>query len=289
MDIRTLAASRGMGGMWGRLQELYAHRELVRNLVVRDVKLRYRNSVLGFLWCLVNPLLLMGVFSIVFTYMLPRVEIAHFPVFLLCALLPWNFASTSIAQAIDSISGNAILLTRVYFPREVLTISVVLANLVNFLLSLLVLFIFIVVAHIPLNWSILYLPIIIIVQLAFVLGISLLLATVNVFYRDTRVIVEVLIQAWFFLTPVFYPVNLLPEWRQLLGVMVPVRRLVYILNPMASIIASYRSVLYGQIDGSPPGAPGLDFFSRTVITAFLCLIVGYLVFCRYSPRFAEEV
>jgi len=134
-----------------------------------------------------------------------------------------------------------------------------------------------------------YLPVIIAVQVIFTAGVALILATLNVFYRDTAVIMEVVMQAWFFLTPVFYPIDILPEWKTLLGMALPVRRLVYILNPMASIIASYRSVIYGFTNGSPPAPPAWDFFSRTAVTALLALIFGYWVFIRNSHRFGEEV
>ncbi|MBC7237727.1 MAG: ABC transporter permease, partial [Chloroflexi bacterium] len=133
------------------------------------------------------------------------------------------------------------------------------------------------------------LPLILVVQVFFTCGISLLLATLNVFYRDTGVIMEVLLQAWFFLTPIFYPIQLLPEWRSVFGLAIPVRRLTYILNPMASIIATYRSILYGFIDGSAPAAPAWDFFLRTFVTAMIVFLIGYAVFLRYSSRFAEEV
>jgi ABC-type polysaccharide/polyol phosphate export permease len=155
--------------------------------------------------------------------------------------------------------------------------------------SLPVLFLFMAIFRVPFTWHLLYLPLIILVQVVFTIGVALVLAAANVFYRDTAVIMEVLMQAWFFLTPVFYPAEMLPVSRVLWGLQVPVRRLVYILNPMASIIASYRSVLYGFVDGSPPAAPALDFFSRTIVTAILILVVGYALFTRYSSRFGEEV
>lgn len=278
-----------MRRVWGHLQELATYRELLVTLVVRDLKVRYKNSVLGFLWSLLNPLLLMAVFKVVFTIILPNVHVPHFPVFVLSALLPWNFFSTSLVGAIHSISGNGHLIKRVYFPREVLTISSVLGNLVNFLLALLVLIGVILFSGLPITRAILYLPLVIGVHLAFTLGVALALAMLNVFYRDTGVIIEVLLQAWFFVTPVFYPIELLPQWINVLGLQVPIQRLVYILNPMASIIATYRSVLYGTIGGAPPGAPGLDFFTRTAVTALVCFVVGYALFVRYSPRFAEEV
>lgn len=275
--------------MLARLRELFSYRELVESLVMRDLKVRYKGSILGFLWSLLNPLLLMMVFTVVFTIMLPNTAIQKFPVFVLCALLPWTFFTTSVSSSIHSITGNGHLVKKVYFPREILPISTVLSNLANFLLSLPVLFLLIALFRIPVNGWLLCLPLIIVVQLAFTMGIALILATSNVYYRDTSIIMEVVIQAWFFLTPVFYPVEILPEWRVLWGISLPVRRLVYILNPMASIIASYRSILYGFIDGSPPAPPAWDFFSRTIVTAAGFLVVGYLIFTRCSRNFAEEV
>jgi lipopolysaccharide transport system permease protein len=275
--------------MVARLGELLRYRELIENLVMRDLKVRYKNSVLGFLWSLLNPLLLMLVFTIVFTVMVPNAEIPKFPVFILCALLPWNFFSAAMAGAVNSIVHNGHLIKKVYFPREILPISVVLSSFVNFLLAIPVLFLFLAVFHIPFTIWLIYLPVIMVVQVAFVIGVALILATLNVYYRDTAVILEVVLQAWFFLTPIFYPAEFLPQWRTVLGIALPIRRLTYILNPMASIVASYRSVLYGFTNGSPPAPPAWDFFSRTVITAVLSLLVGYAVFLRYSRRFGEEV
>ena len=118
--------------LYTRLQELYQYRELVKNLVVRDLKLRYRSSVLGFLWCLVNPLLMMGVFTLVFTVLLTNNNIEHFPVFILIGILAWNLHSTALVGAINSVVGGAQLIQKVYFPREVLPIATVLSNTVNF-------------------------------------------------------------------------------------------------------------------------------------------------------------
>lgn len=275
--------------MISKLRELFSYRELIENLVVRDLKVRYRSSVLGFFWSWLNPLLMMTVFTVVFTVMVPNLAIPKFPVFVLCALLPWNFFSAAVTSAMNSIVHNAHLTKKVYFPREILPISTVLSNLVNFLLSLPVLFLFVVLFSVPLTPSLLFLPLIVLVQVAFATGVALVLSTLNVFYRDTAVIMEVVMQAWFFLTPIFYPAELLPEWKTLWGVALPVRRLTYILNPMASIIASYRSVLYGFTNGSPPAPPALDFFSRTIVTSLICLIVGYAIFTRYAHRFGEEV
>jgi len=269
--------------MVAKLAELIRYRELVKNLVLRDLKARYKNSVLGFLWSLLNPLLTMLVFTVVFTFMMPNNRIAKFPVFLLCALLPWNFFQTSLIGCVNSIVGNAALVKKVYFPREVLPLSTVLSNLVNFLLALLVLFAMLFLFRIPLTKWALWLPFVMVTQVIFTLGLGLLLAAANVFYRDTAVIMGVVLQAWFFLTPVFYPIDILPTERYVAGVNLNLHRLTYILNPMASIVSSYRVILY---HGAPPA---LNFMLRTFATAVAVLLLGYLVFSRYSGAFGEEV
>lgn len=270
-----------------RVSELWSYRELVRNLVMRDLKVRYRNSALGIVWSLVNPLLMMLVFTVVFTVIAPTTSIEKFPVFVLCGILPWNFFSFSVIGSIRSIVDNAPLVSKVYFPREVLPISVVLANLINFLIALLVMFAFILVFQIPLTPWILLLPVVILVQVIFIVGVGLIMATVNVFYRDTQVIMEVLMQAWFFLTPIFYPGDILPRQYQLGGFTFDVWRWMNILNPMASIIATYRVILYGTGHGGAP--PEFYFFVRTLLTSIFILGIGALVFYRYSRTFGEEV
>ncbi len=272
-----------MRGMLVRMTELIQYRELLRNLVIRDLKVRYKNSVLGVVWSLLNPLLMMLVFTVVFTVMIPNNSVEKFPVFFLCGLLPWNFFSASVMGATTSIVGNAHLIKKVYFPREVLPISLVLSNLVNFFLALIVLFVMILIFHIPITPWMLLLPVLILIQVAFTVGIALFLSTVNVFYRDTQMVLEVLMLALFFLTPVFYPVDILPHSKTLFGIQIDIWRWTRILNPMASLIAAYRDVLYwGRMVGP-------DFLLRTAATALAFLLGGYYVFCRYSRVFGEEV
>jgi ABC-type polysaccharide/polyol phosphate export permease len=268
--------------MRARLVELFKYRELLFNLVVRDLKVRYRNSVLGVAWSLLNPLFMMLVFTVVFTVM-QRSDIERYPVFVLCALLPWNFFLSSVTGATGSIVNSAHLVKKVYFPREVLPLSTVLSNLVNFLLALTVLFGMMALFRVKLTLWILYLPLLIVVQIVFSSGMALLLSTVHVFYRDTQHIVEVAMLAWFFVTPIFWDHNILPEKASFLSVDWPVRRLTFILNPMASLISAYRDILYfgRKID--------LAFLSRTVVTALAFLTIGYWVFTRYSKVFGEEV
>jgi lipopolysaccharide transport system permease protein len=271
-----------------RLREVVAYRELLRNLVVRDLKVRYRNSFFGFLWALGNPLLMMAVFTIVFTVLWPQ-DVQKFPVFILAGLLPWNFFSSSLMGSITGITGNAHLIKKVWFPREILPASLVLSNLVNFCLALVALFAVIVLFRIPLTIWLLLLPIVVAVQTIFIMGLAFFFSAINVFYRDTEVIMDVVVMALFFMTPVFYPIERLPHSFVALGIDLPVQRLMYILNPMASLIASYRSILYGSYAGGPPGPPGIDFFLRTAATALVFFVLGYLFFAHRSRQFGEEV
>ena len=268
--------------MINRLVELYHYRELIKNLVVRDLKVRYKNSVLGILWSLLNPLLMTIVFTIVFSLML-RSDIPNYPVFFMCAYLPWSFLSESVVGGTNSIVANAHLIKKVYFPREALPLADVLSGLVNFLLALIVLFGMILVFRVGLTWSILILPVVIVAQVLFTLGVVFFLSTANVFYRDTQHIMQVVMQAWFFLTPVFYPIDIIPESANVLGTAINLQLWVRRLNPMASLVASYRDIL---LRGA---VPGLDFLFRTVVTCIVIFVIGYLIFCHYSQVFGEEV
>ncbi len=260
------------------LSELLRYRDLVANLVVRDLKVRYKSSVLGFLWSLLNPLLMMTVFYVVFTVLLAR-GIEAFPLFILSALLPWHFFATTVTGGLKSVVAHASLVKKVYFPREVLPLSHTIANLVNFLLAVPVLVVLMVAFHAPFTWNLLYFPLIVAIEVIFVLGVTLALSAVYVFLRDTEVIVEVLLTAWFFLTPVFYRMDdLTSAWHGL-----DVKRIMYIVNPMASIIESFRLIFY---NGAPPD---LYFLLRTLVTSLAVLVAGYWLFLRLSHSFGEEL
>lgn len=265
------------------LREVWRYRELILNLVKRELKARYKNSVLGFFWSLLNPLGMMLVFTFVFTVMSPNNQIRNFPIFFLCGFLPWQYFSSGVMTSMNSILANSNLVKKVYFPREVLPVSTVLAVLVNFLLALLVLFGALIVTHTRLSPYIWLLPVVILMQTCFVLGVSLVLSALNVFYRDTMMIMDVVMQAWFFLTPIFYPIESLPYSYQLGDITINVRRLMYILNPMASFVATYRDLLYWGY------RTDLDFFLRTAATSLIVLAFGYWFFLRFSRRFGEEV
>jgi ABC-type polysaccharide/polyol phosphate export permease len=280
VDVQQRSAWRYLGR---RLYELYRYRELIRNLVVSDLKGRYKNSVLGFVWSLLNPLGMMLVFTIVFGVLAPNQRIEKYPLFLLCGLLPWNYFSDGLMSSINSIVANANLIKKVYFPREVLPIASVFSQLINFLLAFLLLFAALLIFRArfsPWLWT---LPLVIVVQTCFTLGMAFLLSTLNVFYRDTIMVMNVVMLAWFFLTPIFYAITILPGAFGLFGLEFNPQRLAYILNPLASLINIYRDLLYWGY------RTDLDFWVRTTLTSLIVLSVGYWVFVRYSDRFGEEV
>lgn len=274
---------RGQMSLWERIVELYRFRDLLYYLVVRELKARYKGSLLGFLWTLVNPLLMMLVFTAVFTVITPNNTVPQYPVFLLCGLLPWNFFNAGVMTSIGSVVGNANLVKKVYFPREVLPIASVLAQLVNFLLALIVLFALLFIFRADISSRLYLLPLVILIQTCFIAGIALFLSGVNVYYRDTMMIMDVVILAWFFLTPIFYPLNILPQSYEAFGVTLNIHRLMYILNPMASIINAYRDLLYLGTYTE------IDFLLRTAVTALVVLLLGYWFFTRVSGNFGEEV
>jgi lipopolysaccharide transport system permease protein len=237
------------------------------------LKVRYRNSVLGFVWCLLNPLLMMVVFTIVFTILM-RSNIPNFPVFILVGILAWNLHVASVTGGAGSIVGNAGLVMKVYFPRELIPLSVVLSNTINFVLALIALFGIIIVFRVQLSASIFFLPVILAVQVIFAAGLAFFFSALTVFFRDVGIIMDTVMLAWFFLTPIFYRIEDLFH---------AYARLMYIVNPMASIISAYRDVLYHG------GMPGLDFLSRTAVTSLAVFAFGYFFFRRCVKHFGEEL
>jgi len=266
-----------------KLRELWAYRDLIANLVIRDLKVRYKNSVLGVLWSWLNPLLMMLIFTFVFGYLRGDDGIENYHILVLSGLLPWNFFSGAVLAGIDSIVHNGHLVKRIYFPREVLPIATVLSNLVNFVISLPVLLLLMLVSGVDITAWTLLLPIPILIQVIFATGIVLILSATEVFYRDTHMIMNVGMQAWFFLTPILYQVRVLPAQVTVLNISFDPRVWLYRLNPMASIVNTYQDILYyGELTA-------LDFLTRTAVTAVIILVFGYWFFHRLNRRFAEIV
>ncbi len=266
------------------VRELYLYRELLANLVRRELKVKYKRSFLGFFWSFLNPLLTMLVFTFVFSFVLrippPKnyLGMASFPMFLLTALLPWNFFSLSLGAAVGSIVYNSNLIRKVYFPKEILPISLSFANLINFLLELLVLFVFLAILGYPFLGNIYYLVLIIFIELVFIIGISLVFAFLNVYFRDVQHFVGIILMVWFYATPIIYPQNMIPQvWRG-----IPVQMLLR-LNPLTALVLCYRDVLYfGR-------APDLSLLGYAALVSIITFIGAYILFKRFEPAFAEEV
>lgn len=279
-------------GVMPKLREIWGYRELIRNLVLRDLRARYKGSALGYLWTQLAPLMLMLVFWLVFSIFF-QAPIAMFPIFIIVALLPWNYCAEAVIGGTRSVLDNANLIKKVFFPREVLPLVSVLSSLLNFVLSLPMLFLVMAVVQLfyaPLegrlnfSWTFSYLPVLMIIQTIFLAGVTLLLSALAVFFRDVVHLIGIFMQFWFFLTPVVYSLDVIDP---------ALARVVRWLNPMASLVEFYRDILYGNAVTSglipTPGIPALDSVLRVLLTALAMAAFGYWFFQRQSARFGEEL
>jgi lipopolysaccharide transport system permease protein len=259
--------------MWRNLKELYQYRGLLLSLVQRELQARYRGSVLGFFWTFLNPTLLMLVYGLVFSVYM-RQAIPNYLYFMFVGLLPWVWFSTSVAGGASSISDRRDLLTKVRFPAQVLPATVVTTHLVNFILSLPLMFLLGMVHGIFPTWHVVVLPLIILVQLCLTLGFAYLVAALNVTFRDLQHIVGNLITLGFFLTPILYELTTIPE---------DFRDVVLMLNPMAPIIISYQSVLvHHQL-------PALAPLAWVALFSFALLWASSVLFESRREEFAESI
>ncbi|HVF19849.1 MAG TPA: ABC transporter permease [Mycobacteriales bacterium] len=272
------------------LTELSASRELLANLVSRELRGKYKRSALGWAWSLINPIALAAmftlVFSVVFQQKAPEGDpsgLTFFPLHLLCALLPWTFLSNGMTGSIASLTSNVNLVKKVYFPREVLVGAAVMSFLVTLVIEMAVLVVGFLVAG---NNVLPYLPVVVLLMLlqtAFVVGVGLALSVLNVYFRDIQHFLTIFLQLWFYASPVIYPVAFVEDaagGRELLGVSVIT---LYRLNPMVGFIESYRALLY---DLRLPAAGDLLWITVASLSA---LAIGWRVFQRFEPRLAEEL
>lgn len=245
---------------------------MLKNLVKKDLRTRYKGSVLGFLWTFVNPLLQLVVFTIVFSTVM-RINIDKFYMFLFVALLPWIFFSTSVQVSAGTIIANKDLVKKIYFPKAVLPLSVVTSGLMNLLFSFVIVFIVLIISKIGITINIIYLPLVIFVEYLITLGISLLVSSLNVYFRDLEHILGVLLMGWFYFTPIIYPVEMIPKSYLKL----------FFLNPITPIIISFRDILYyGK-------APDFVMLGLTLLIGLFTVIFGYNVFKILQKNFAEEI
>lgn len=252
--------------------EIFNYGDLIKNLVSRDFKTRYKRSYLGILWSLLNPLLIIIVYTLAFDYIL-KIRVRNFPMFFMCAYLPWSYLSASLSTSLTSLSDSGYLIKAIYFPREILPLSIILSSLLHFLITFIFVFPILMIYGYFLQWSILSLPVIILLQSLFIFGLCLFLSSIHVFFRDIRYILDVILTIWFWLTPVVYPISLIPE--QFL--------FFYKLNPMTIFVTAYREVL---LDG---GLPVPQYWIAILIATSASLLLGYYPFLKIRKRLAEEI
>lgn len=256
------------------LRELWEYRELLYFLTWRDIKVRYKQTVLGAAWAVIQPLFMMLVFSLFFGKLagVPSDGIPY-PVFAFCGLLPWQLFANSLTQASNSLVGSQNLITKVYFPRLVVPISAVLGGVVDFAIAFVLLLAMMFYYGIVPGWQIVVLPGLVLLVVLASLGVGLWLSALNVQYRDVRYTISFLVQFWLFATPVAYPSSIVPEkWRVL-----------YALNPMVGVVDGFRWALLGK-----PESPGVPLLI-SMIVVFLLLIGGLYYFRRMEQQFADIV
>jgi ABC-type polysaccharide/polyol phosphate export permease len=256
----------------GFFRDIYRYRELIWALAQKELRVRYKRSILGFLWALLNPALMMLVLTLVFGTIM-RFSIPHYAVFLLSMLLPWTFFSQSLAYSVESIVGNGELLKKVKVARLVFPVASVISNIINFLLSVLPLMLLIVLMRFPLHWTWFYLPIPMLGLFLFTLGASFFFATINVFYRDVSHIVQIILSAWFYFSPIIYSLDFIPARYHWL----------FQLNPMLYVLNGFRlSIYYGLL-------PSILSTVMSLACGLTALVLGFAVFHRYEKSFIYYV
>jgi ABC-type polysaccharide/polyol phosphate export permease len=252
--------------------EQYAFRELLYQMTRRDLLLRYKQTIMGFGWAIFMPLLNTVIFSVVFMRVAPIDVGVPYPLFAYSGLLAWNFFASALRFSVSSLTANTNLVTKVYFPREIFPFSAVVVSAVDFAVGAIPLAAMMIYYRVPLTPAILLLPAVVLVEIIFAAGVSLVLALANLFYRDVKYLFEVAITVWMFATSVLYPVN---RFGGRLGAILQ-------FNPMTPIIDAYRAVLLrGEL-------PSMSFLV-SVLVSIVALIAGWLLFHRAEFQFAENV
>lgn len=260
-------------GMLLMFCNIYRYREMLINMVRRELRGKYKGSILGFLWTFINPLLQLVVYTIVFSNIM-RMGVSNYEIFLFVALIPWMFFSTSVLSGAGSIIYNQSLVTKIYFPREILPLSVVTSNFINMIYCSVIVLTVVLFYHMNLNLEVWFmLPVIAFIEYILVIGIVLIVSALTVYFRDLEHILGIIIMAWQFLTPVMYPESFVPSQYQA----------ILYLNPMTPIIISFRDVLYY---GKMPVVENLVYAFLWSLIIFIC---GFLLFGKLQKDFAEEL
>ena len=255
------------------LCNLYSYRQLLKSNVQKEIRGKYKGSFLGVLWSFVNPLLMTLVYAIVFPLILVNTE-PHYVTYLVIGILPWNYFTTVISQGTTTILGNGGILKKVYFPREILPISVNLSGLVNFLIACLVICLFLIFSGIGFSWFIVFFPLILLTQFIFQQAIIFITSAIDVYVRDAEYIINFFVNMLFYATPILYSANMfsgsMVEW-------------IIKINPLAVIINSYRDIFYYQT------LPDLKMLLLVLCASIILFYVGLCIFRKLEKGFAEEL
>jgi len=273
-EVKIFRAEDHGASLSGALWELFGYRELLLAWTIREIKVRYKQSLLGAAWAILQPLSLMVIYTIVFSFFIrvPSDGIPY-PLFSYTALLPWTFFAACLSFGVPSLINNTNLVTKVYFPREIFPLASIGASFIDFLVASFLFIGLLIYYHAPLGYALVWLPVILCGQILLSTGVVLFASAVNVFYRDVRFVIPLAIQLWLYASPVIYPVSIVPEQF----------RIAYMLNPMAGIVDSYRTVL---LLGQTPNPQYLGI--ALAISAFV-FVAGYIFFKRVEMNFADVI
>ena len=253
-------------------KELFQYRELLKTNVQKEIRGKYKGSILGVFWSFLNPLLMVAVYAIVFPYLM-RMQMDNYLVFLITGVIPWVFFTNVVTTGCNCVWINGGIIKKVYFPREILPISVVIAGLINFLISCVIILLFVIFGGVGLSINLVWLPLIALIQSALSLGLLFILSAINVYVRDVEYLVQFIVNLAFYATPIIYNVSMFPDKF----------RWVLYLNPMAHIVDAYRNIFYYKT------MPDLTSLGLIGLVSFLVLVFGFSVFKKLEKGFAEEV
>ncbi len=253
-------------------KEIYNYRELLKTNIKKEIRGKYKGSWLGVLWTFLNPLLMLAVYAFVFPYIL-RVNVDNYTIFMIVALIPWNFFTTAIQSGTGSVVANGNILKKVYFPREIIPISITTSQLVNFLITCIIMAVFIIFSGVGFSVHALLFPLLVLIQYILILGLTFILSALTVFVRDIDHFVSVILMLGFYATPIVYQGEMLPKKFQIF----------LKLNPMAQLVEAYRSILYYH------RLPDMTMLVVWGVGSVVLLIVGYLIFKKLEKSFVEEL
>jgi lipopolysaccharide transport system permease protein len=270
--------------------DLWEYRQALRYFVMRDLTVRYKRSIFGFVWSFLNPLMMILTFVVVFKYLWPNSE-PNYTVKLMCTMLAWRFFNSAVMDGSASIGAKLSIVKRVNFPRVIMPASSLVANFVDYLFSLIILAAILLIQRVTLHWPYLGLAVLaMVIQIIFTLGLSLMLSSLSVFFTDVQFLIGNLFQMWFFLTPVLYPAKGILhriDSQQLPQIV----KYIYFANPMAPLMMAYRSILPEQVPNNPlqGGLPDYyTFFAISAAVSLVIFVIGITMFRRWEPSFAKE-